>query len=196
MRRVAGVDFRPLPRRALRPLPSSSAVPSPIFTPSAAMEGPSHSEYVRTKFLEMQARRGRVSAAPRPATEVANVRNDSEFQDLLALGARADSSLSQTSTRAGSGLTTPVASSERGCLQSMPTSKSDSQRTLSRSGARHNRQFVINKTQICKSCVPNFPKHSPHEYEVHQAKSKLYCCVLTCQIKQSVEQSELEHCNR
>jgi len=132
LRRVAGVDFRPLPRRALRPLPSSSAVPSPIITPSAAMEGPSHSEYVRTKFLEMQARRGRVSAAPRPATEVANVRNDSDFQDLLALGARADSSLSQASTRAGSGLTTPVASSERGCLQSMPMSKSDSQRTLSR----------------------------------------------------------------
>ena len=132
LRRVAGVHVRPLHRRALRPLTSSSAVPSPIFTSSAAMDGPSHSEYVRTKFLEMQARRSRVSAAPRPAMEVANARNNPDFQDTLALGAREDSSLSQASTRAGFGLTTPVAMSERECLQSMPMSKSDSQRTLSR----------------------------------------------------------------
>jgi len=136
-RRVAGVKVHPLPRLALRPLASSSAGPSQISTPvmrsqhtSAAMAGPSHSERVRAKFLEMQAQRGHISAATRHATEVTNARNDSDSQNTLVLGTREVSSLSQVSTCAGSGHATPVAKSERGYLQSMSTSKVVSQRTV------------------------------------------------------------------
>mmetsp|Transcript_38265 Transcript_38265/g.61677 ORF Transcript_38265/g.61677 Transcript_38265/m.61677 type:complete len:355 (+) Transcript_38265:51-1115(+) len=136
-RRVAGVKVRPLPRLALRPLASSSAGPSQISTSvmrsqhtSAAMAGPSHSERVRAKFLEMQARRGHISAATRHATEVTNARNDSDSQNTLVLGTREVSILSQVSTCAGSGHATPVAKSERGYLQSMSTSKVVSQRTV------------------------------------------------------------------
>ena len=128
-RRVAGVEVRPLPRRALRPLASSCAIPSSISTtaihsqcPSEPMAGLAHSEHVRVKFLEIQARRVHISAASsaatRHATEVANVHNDPDSQDMLALGAREISSLSRASTRAGSGRATPIAKSQQGCSQS------------------------------------------------------------------------------
>jgi len=108
---------------------------------SEPMAGLAHSEHVRVKFLEIQARRVHISAAlsaaTRHATEVANVHNDPDSQDMLALGAREVSSLLRASTRAGSGRAKLVAKSQQGCSQSnessesMPTSKATLQQTLS-----------------------------------------------------------------
>jgi len=107
-RRVAGVQVRPLPRRALRPLPldSSSAAPSPISTPamqsqhpSAAMDEQSHSEHVGAKFLEIQSRCGRISAATR---QDMSELNDSDACDALAPDVDDESDLLKASTCAGS----------------------------------------------------------------------------------------------
>jgi len=107
-RRVAGVQVRPLPRRALRPLSldSSSAVPSPISMLamqsqhlSGAIDGPSHSEHVRAKFLEIQSRRGRISAATR---QYVSEHNDLDACDALEPDSNDVSDLLKASTCTGS----------------------------------------------------------------------------------------------